>query len=66
MAELWIKNKKRPLSEDEQKELGHCLEANANRAWKLAELKNWSLLASMINDTEWQHQICREIERLRI
>ncbi|BCJ86433.1 DUF7667 family protein [Effusibacillus dendaii] len=64
LAELWTINKKRPLTEDEMKEMEQCLEANAKRAWKLATLENLSLVASMTNDMEWQHEICAEIEKL--
>lgn len=64
IAELWMTKKKRPLSESEQKELEHCLEANANKAWKLASLENLSLVASMVNDTTWQHEICAKIDKV--
>lgn len=64
MAELWFINKKRPLTEDEEKEMCICLEANANKAWKLAKLKNLSLLASITNDTEELNRICRQIEEV--
>lgn len=64
MAELWEINKKRELTADELTELRHCLEANANLAFKLAKLKNMSLMASMINDTEWNHEICAEIQKI--
>lgn len=64
LAELWLKQKKKPLSKEELDEMTHCLEANARRAWKLALLENYSLMASMVQDTEWQHEICRQIEEL--
>jgi hypothetical protein len=63
MAELHILHKKRPLTESEEKELYQCMEANANKAWKLAQLKNLSLLASITNDTQWQHEICAQIDK---
>lgn len=66
MAELWTKQKRRPLTESEQEEFIHCLEANANRAWKLALLENFSLMASMTNDTEWMHSLCKQIEELEV
>jgi hypothetical protein len=66
MAELWIKQKKKPLTQEELDEMSICLEANAKRAWKLATLENLSLVASMTNDTEWQHEICRQIEELKV
>lgn len=64
LAELWTINRKRPLTESEIQEMGHCLEANAKRAWQLALLENFSLMASMTNDTQWLHEICGSIEKL--
>lgn len=66
MAELTTINKKRPLTESELEEMAHCLEANANRAWKMALLENFSLMASMTNDTSWNMEICAEIEKLNV
>ncbi len=34
------------------------------KAQKLADLKNQSLMASMVNDTNWQHEICAKIDGL--
>jgi hypothetical protein len=34
--------------------------------WKAASYANMSLLASMTNDTEWQHEICIDLERLEM
>lgn len=64
MAELWSIQKKRPLTKNEETEMVHCLEANMRKAWKLAELKNLSLTASLINDTQWQHEICKDIDKV--
>lgn len=64
MAELWTLEKTRGLTEDEQSELSACLHYNAIYARKLAGLYNLSLAASMTNDTEWQHEICSQIEKL--
>jgi len=64
MAELWAINKKRELTLDEMTEMSHCLEANMKRAWEIAKLKNMSLLASMTNDVEWQHELCAKLEKL--
>ncbi|WP_420913743.1 DUF7667 family protein [Brevibacillus laterosporus] len=38
--------------------------ANAKRAWEIAKLKKLSLIASMTNDTEWQHELCARIEKI--
>ncbi|MCG7385129.1 hypothetical protein [Paenibacillus sp. ACRRY] len=66
MAELWSINKKRPLSESELIELEHCMALNAKHCWTLARLQNESLLASMTEDTEWQHETCARLEELQI
>ncbi|ATO48415.1 hypothetical protein P4V86_01955 [Brevibacillus laterosporus] len=64
MAELWFINKTRELTDSEMTEMSHCLSANAKRAWKIAKLKNLSLIASMTNDTDWQHELCSRIEKI--
>jgi hypothetical protein len=64
MAEIWHKQKKTPLTEEEETELRHCLEANCNLVWKLAKLENLSLMASMIDDYDWQLDLCRQIEEI--
>jgi hypothetical protein len=67
MAELWMKQRKQggTLDEVDQAEMNYCLEANMRKVLKLAELENKSLIASMINDTDWQHEICAEIDKLQ-
>lgn len=35
--------------------MSHCLDANVQRVWEIAKLKNLSLLASMTGDVKWQH-----------
>lgn len=63
LAELWnIQSNQRDLSPDEYEEMKMCLDANLHKAQKLADLYNYSLLASMTNDTEWQHEICEQID----
>lgn len=66
LGELWTIQKKRLLTEEELDEMSHCLEANAKKAWKLATLESLSLAASMTNDTEWLHEICKQIEELEV
>jgi hypothetical protein len=66
MAELWMIERSRPLTAAELLELQHCLAANAAYVWKAASYANMSLLASMTNDTEWQHEICIDLERLEM
>lgn len=64
LAELYVINKRRPLTPEEMMELQQCLAANVKYCWEQAYLKNMSLLASMTNDVDWQHEICREIDKL--
>lgn len=64
LAELYFIMKKRPLTDEEERDFRHCLEANMRKAMKLAQLENLSFVASMIQDTQWQMEICREIDRI--
>lgn len=66
LAELWIKNIRSPLTPEEIKEMDHCLTANVEYVWKMAYLQNASLMASMISDVDWQHEICREIDEMQL
>lgn len=65
MAELWSVAKKRFLNEEELTEMNQCLELNAKHCWQLARLQNESLLASMTDDVEWQHETCARLEELQ-
>jgi hypothetical protein len=62
MAELWTIGKRRKLTFSEQREMEMCQEANAADVWKRIKLENLSLIAAMTNDTEWQHELCAEME----
>lgn len=64
IAELWVASKARCLSQTEADEMIVCMNLNATYAYKLAKLKNLSLMASMTNDYAWLHDICAEIEKL--
>ncbi|MCZ8512735.1 hypothetical protein O9H85_09970 [Paenibacillus filicis] len=64
LAELWTLQQQRELTEDETSEMSACLHYNAIYARKLAGLYNLSLAASITADTEWQHRICEQIEKL--
>ncbi|TDG00192.1 DUF7667 family protein [Paenibacillus piri] len=64
LAELWTISRQRDLTEDEQSEISACLHYNAIYARKLSGLYNLSLAASICGDTEWQHDICRQLEKL--
>ena len=63
MAELRIIQKRRKLTDTEKLEMEHCLDVNADHCLRLAYLYNMSLMASMTEDQEWQHELCKEIER---
>ncbi|MCR8987999.1 hypothetical protein ABE137_11470 [Brevibacillus laterosporus] len=65
MAELWFINKTRELTDSEMDEMSHCLSANAKRVWEIAKLKNLSLVASLTNDTGWQHELCSKLEKIK-
>lgn len=62
MAELWTISRGRKLTESEARELDMCLEANASHVWRRIRLENLSLIASLVNDTDWQHDICGDME----
>lgn len=62
MAELWTISRRRKLTDAEERELDMCLEANSSQVWRRIRLENLSLIASMVNDAEWQHEICADME----
>jgi hypothetical protein len=64
MAELWRLKTKRPLTEKEETEMIMCLKANEGYAHKLMKLQNLSLQASLVNDYDWLHDLCAEIDKL--
>ncbi|EXX90371.1 DUF7667 family protein [Paenibacillus darwinianus] len=64
LAELWVLRNCRGLTESEKTDMEHCLAVNASFCRELAHLKNLSLLASMTEDSDWQHDICSRIEKL--
>ncbi|WP_279041753.1 DUF7667 family protein [Brevibacillus borstelensis] len=57
---------KRQLTHDEWRELKHCHTALVNKQWKLNCLLTMSQLAHISEDVEWQHDICREIDKLTL
>lgn len=66
IAELWYKlHHQGGLTEEETSELKLCLDAHMRKAQKLADLENQSLMASISNDTDWQHEICKKIDKLK-
>ncbi len=58
-------NKRRQLTPEEMSEVQHCLSENVSYCWEVAHLENMSLLASMTNDVDWQHEICLDIDRVQ-
>lgn len=65
IGELWYKHSiGKGLTEDDLSELKICLDANMRMVQKFADLQNLSYTASIIKDTEWQHEICAEIDKL--
>lgn len=54
----------RPLTISEVKELRDAYQYLINREWKLGLLEMQSLMASLTNDSDWQHEICRNIDAL--
>ncbi|WP_459213579.1 DUF7667 family protein [Paenibacillus elgii] len=65
LAELWTIEQRRRLTDNEVKEMVHCLHANASYCWRMAGLEDLSFIAYMVNDTEWQREICSEIQALQ-
>lgn len=62
--ELSVIERYRRLTKTERYEKKECIKYLTERQWKLAKLKNLSLMASMTNDHDWQHEICAEIEKI--
>jgi hypothetical protein len=63
IAHLWYKHSHgEGLAEDEIEEMKHALDANMRKAQRLADLENLSLMASIINDTDWHLKICKDID----
>ncbi|BFH14543.1 hypothetical protein J6TS7_44500 [Paenibacillus dendritiformis] len=65
MAELHSIQQTRPWTAAERKELIHCMQANFDLIQQLESLKQLSLHAYEMGDTEWQHDICSRIEKLQ-
>lgn len=63
LAQLRIKQKTSGLTPGEQQEMEVCLDWHVNYCWKHALLNNYSLMASMTNDIDWQHDICGELDK---
>jgi len=68
LAELQAKVQKlggyRYLSASEQLEIHHCFRENLNLIRKIDELKNLAFIAHYAGDTEWEQEICAELDEL--
>lgn len=64
LAELFLVQRRRALTDAEVLEMTHCLTANANYCWELVSLQNKSYAAYAVGDMEWLHEICAEIDAL--
>lgn len=64
LAELWIAQRVRDLTDEELDEMNMVLTANANYIQRMSALHELSYQASCVNDADWQHDICRQIEEL--
>lgn len=64
IAQLRVAQKRGPLDRVQQSEMDQCLDWLVNKCYRAALLKNYSLLASMTKDTNWQHEICKDLEEL--
>lgn len=62
--ELSVAEKYRRLSRSERFEKRECLKYLEERQWKIDKLKMLSYLASETNDTDWQHEICNDLEKV--
>ncbi|MGO4693737.1 hypothetical protein AB4Z50_05610 [Paenibacillus sp. 2TAB26] len=64
LAELWLLQEKRSLTEQESSELNACMKLNAKYAQRLAEQYNFGYMASMTGDEVWLQEIAVEIDKL--
>lgn len=64
LAELRVVQKSSGLSDEQKKEMEMCLDWLVNHCYRQALLRNYSLMASMTNDVDWQHEICLDIDEV--
>ncbi|KJB88606.1 hypothetical protein AZ66_06570 [Paenibacillus sp. E194] len=65
LAELHLVQQQRPWTDAELTDLIHCMRINANLVQRLDSLKQLSQHAYEMNDTDWLHEICSQIEKLQ-
>lgn len=64
LAELWVEQKVRgTLTEERQTEFILCMNWLVGRMYSEALLKNYSIMASISEDLNWQHDICGELDK---
>ncbi|MFZ4452053.1 DUF7667 family protein [Salibacterium aidingense] len=54
---------KRPLTDEERRELIESKQYVENYLWEVAKLKNLSYMAYITKDYEWLHEICAELDQ---
>lgn len=65
MGELWYKQMKgNKLTRAEHRELNNCLAWNMERCLRAAKLYNLSFAAHVVDDKDWQLEICNQIDKL--
>jgi hypothetical protein len=64
--ELAVTQYYRPLNKTEQQNFYESYKWLIKRWWDLAKLKNQSLAAYMVGDTDWHYEICAELDRLEV
>ncbi|TMV49706.1 hypothetical protein FE783_12505 [Paenibacillus mesophilus] len=64
LAELFLLQKQRQLTDAEVLDLTHCMAANAKYCWDLVTLHNFSYAAYAAGDMAWLHEICAQIDAL--
>ncbi|WP_127585774.1 DUF7667 family protein [Paenibacillus koleovorans] len=62
IAQLRVVQKARGLDPVQLQELKLCLDWIVNYCWRQALLKNQALKASMTNDVDWLHELCRDLD----
>lgn len=68
LAELTLKAKQRggyhQLPASDQSDLYHCLQVNLDLVLKLDLLKELSVAVYQLGDTDWQHELCKQIDEI--
>lgn len=62
--ELSILKQHRKLTLSETREFNESFRYLEKLEWKKTKLKNLSYVAHITDDTDWQHEICAELEKL--